>query len=163
GLELVRAARRAGADAVKFQLFEAALLMSADAGFAEYQRDLGAKDPRSMLRALELSAQDMTTLCAAARRAGLHPIVTIFSIGLIEAAERMNVAAYKSASPDLVHRHLLEAMCATGKTLIVSTGASDLDEVRRAALWLRGRSAAWLHCVSSYPTPDERANLRGIA
>lgn len=163
GVELVRAAHAAGADAVKFQLFDAELLMSADARFAAYQKALGAADPRAMLKSLELPTGAMAELCAEARRIGLHPIVTVFSTQLVAAAESMHLAAYKSASPDVIHRPLLEAMSATGRPLIVSTGASDLSEIGRAAEWLRGRSVAWLQCVSSYPTPDASASLRGIA
>ncbi|MBL9148493.1 MAG: N-acetylneuraminate synthase family protein [Phycisphaerae bacterium] len=162
GRELVRLASEVGADAVKFQLFDAVSLMSADAAFAAYQRDLGAKDPRAMLAALELAPAAMAELCALARSCGVHPIVTVFNVELVDAAERMGVAAYKSASPDVIHRPLLEAMSGTGRPLIVSTGAADLDEIRRAGAWLRGRAAAWLQCVSSYPTPDARAALGGM-
>ncbi|MFO0827421.1 MAG: N-acetylneuraminate synthase family protein [Phycisphaerales bacterium] len=163
GRELVHAAREAGADAVKFQLFDADLLMSADGLLAAYQASHGATDPRAMLRELQLSPHAMAELCAEARRFGLHPIVTVFSVQLVADAERMHVAAYKSASPDIVNRPLLEAMTATGRPLIVSTGAAELDEVRRTAAWLTGRPVAWLQCVSSYPTPPEHASLRGIA
>jgi N,N'-diacetyllegionaminate synthase len=162
GRELVEHARRVGADAVKFQLFDANALMSADAAFAAYQEGLGAKDPRAMLAALELAPRAMGELCAYARARGVHPIVTVFNVDLVAEAERMGVAAYKSASPDVIHRPLLDAMSATGRPLIVSTGAADLDEIRRAGAWLRGRAAAWLQCVSSYPTPEERAALGGM-
>lgn len=163
GRELVRSARRCGADAVKFQLFDAALLMSADAAFARYQESLQAASPHSMLASLELGADQLAELCREARAVGVLPIVTVFSVELVAGAERLPVAAYKSASPDLVHRPLLEAMASTGKPLIVSTGAADLDEIRRAHSWLARRHVAWLQCVSSYPTPEECASLRGIA
>ena len=74
--------------------------------------------------------------------------------------------AYKTASPDIIHRPLLDALAATGRPLIVSTGASTMLEVARAAEWLSGarRDArlAFLQCVSSYPTPDDLAALGGI-
>lgn len=163
GSRLVRAAREAGADAVKFQLFDAELLMSADARFAAYQEKLDAPDPRAMLRALELSTAAMGTLVAEAKSLGLHAIVTVFSEGLVEPAESMGASGYKSASPDIVHRPLLEAMARTGRPLIVSTGAASLEEVGRAAGWLAERRVAFLQCVSSYPTPDEHANLGAMA
>jgi len=62
-----------------------------------------------------------------------------------------------------VHRPLLEALMATGRPMIVSTGASTLEEVGRAVEWLnpaRDRLAL-LQCVSSYPT--EQAEYGGIA
>jgi sialic acid synthase SpsE len=161
--ELVRAARDAGADAVKFQLFDAARLLSADARFARYQEALDLPDPRAMLEALELPVEVMVELAAEARGLGIDPIVTVFSVELVAVAESIGVAAYKTASPDLVHRPLLEALAATGRPLIVSTGAATLDEVLRADGWLARRPVAFLQCVSSYPTPDLDAELAGIA
>ena len=87
-------------------------------------------------------------------------------VELVEVAERLNWDAYKSASPDIINRPLLEAMANTGKPLIVSTGASELDEVTRAADWLEGirDRLAFLQCVSSYPAPDEAlGGIRAIA
>jgi N,N'-diacetyllegionaminate synthase len=72
-------------------------------------------------------------------------------------AETLAWDAYKTASPDIINRPLLEALAATGKPLIVSTGASTLDEVTRGVGWLartRDRLAV-LQCVSSYPAPAE--------
>jgi N,N'-diacetyllegionaminate synthase len=97
----------------------------------------------------------------------VHAIVTVFSVELVANAERHAWDAYKTASPDIIHRPLLEALQATGRPMIVSTGAATLDEVERAAGWLgearRGGRLAVLQCVSSYPTPREKAALGGIA
>jgi len=86
----------------------------------------------------------------------------VFSVELVPVADTLAWDACKSASPDIVNRPLLEANASTGKPMIVSTGASTLDEVVRAAGWLgavRDR-VALLQCVSSYPAPD--AALGGI-
>lgn len=166
GLELVQGAAGAGADAIKLQLFRADLLMSRASRLAEYQAGAGESDPHAMLRRLELSAEGMRVLVEAAHARGMAAIVTVFSVALVEEAEALGVDAYKSASPDIVHRPLLEAMGATGKPLIVSTGASTAEEVVRARGWLGAVGAeerlAMLQCVSSYPTRDEDAALGGI-
>jgi len=162
-LMLTDAAADAGADAVKLQLFETDRLMSRAAKLAAYQKNAGETDPLAMLRRLELSIDDMARVVDRAHARGIHAIVTVFSVELVEVAERLEWDAYKSASPDIINRPLLEAMADTGKALIVSTGASELDEVTRAAGWLEGirDRLAFLQCVSSYPAP-ERA-LGGIA
>ncbi len=162
GQDLVRAAHEAGADAVKFQLFEADRLMSEDSRLARYQADAGATDPREMLREYELPVELMEILVREARDRGMHPIVTVFSDSLVADAERLNVAAYKLASPDIVHRPLIDALRATGRPLILSTGAADEGEVRRAEGWIGDSTAAYLQCVSSYPTEDRDASLAGI-
>lgn len=163
-LDLVDAAHGAGAHAVKLQLFETDRLMSSAARLAAYQRDSGAADPFSMLRALELPIDRMAPIVERARNLGLHAIVTPFSPSLVEAAERLPWDAYKTSSTDIINRPLIDNLIATGKPLILSTGASTLDEIRRAADWLgqaRSRSAI-LHCVSSYPTADSDASLGAI-
>lgn len=170
-LELTRRAHAAGADAIKLQLFRTDLLMSSAAKLAAYQRAAGETDPVGMLRRLELSPGQMMPVVALARRLGIHAIVTVFSVELVAEAEQTAQAhggwdAYKTASPDIIHRPLLEALAATGRPLIVSTGASTMAEVHRAAEWLstarqESRLAA-LQCVSSYPTPEEDAALEGI-
>jgi N,N'-diacetyllegionaminate synthase len=160
-LALVEIARAAGADAVKLQLFETGRLLGRDARLAEYQRETGATDPFAMLAALELPAAEMEAVIARAHEGGLHAIVTIFSPDLVDAADRLPFDAYKTASPDIQNRPLIERLLATGKPLLLSTGAATLDEVERAAGWLGERPHLLLHCVSSYPTPDERAALGG--
>ncbi len=163
-IELVELAAEAGADAVKLQLFRAELLMGRAARLAEYQRAAGERDPVEMLRRLELSPHDMRPLVKRAHDLGLAAIVTVFNLELVGEAGPLGWDAYKTASPDIVHRPLLDALMATGKPLIVSTGASTLAEVERAAAWLapaRDRLAL-LQCVSSYPTPREEASIRAM-
>lgn len=161
-LELTDAAAEAGADAVKLQYFETDRLMSRAAKLAAYQQAAGETDPISMLRRLELTLDEMALVVERAHARGIHAIVTVFSTELVELAETLAWDAYKTASPDIVNRPLLEALAATGKPMIVSTGASTLDEVVRAVGWLdsaRDRLAL-LQCVSSYPAPE--AALGGI-
>jgi N,N'-diacetyllegionaminate synthase len=156
-LELTDAAADAGADAVKLQFFETDRLMSKAAKLAVYQKNAGETDPIEMLRRLELSIDEMAQVVDRAHERGIHAIVTVFSTELVEAAETLAWDAYKSASPDIVNRPLLEALMATGKPMIVSTGASTLDEVVRAVGWLdeaKDRLAV-LQCVSCYPAPEE--------
>lgn len=146
----------AGAEAVKFQLFEADRLMSRDAKLAAYQKAAGERDPLEMLRRLELSIESLAPCVQRAHELGKHAIVSVFSVEMVEIAEQLPWDAYKAASPDIVNRPLLEALAATGKPMIVSTGASTLDEVTRAMGWLqlaRDRLAL-LQCVSSYPAPE---------
>src|SRR5262249_2419793 len=86
------------------------------------------------------------------------------SLELVPDAERLPFDAYKSSSPDLINRPLLEALAGTGKPLIVSTGASTLQEGGRTLNWLRGarERLALLQCVSAYPTPIEQNSILGM-
>ena len=79
------AAADAGADAVKLQLFEADRLLGRAAVLAGYQARSGASDPFEMLRACELSVEDMVPVAARARARNLHAIVTVFNVGTVTA------------------------------------------------------------------------------
>lgn len=170
-VDMVRAAAHAGADAVKFQLFKAELLMSRASRLAKYQAGAGETDPLQMLHRLELSVDQMKPAVDEAHHRGILAVVTVFSVELVPAAQTLAWDMYKSASPDIINRPLLEAMFATGRPLILSSGAADLPEVTRALMWLRECSFSdadqharlgVLQCVSSYPTPMEQAALGGI-
>ncbi|MEO1130327.1 MAG: N-acetylneuraminate synthase family protein [Planctomycetota bacterium] len=164
-LELTDAAADAGADAVKLQLFETDRLMSSAAKLAAYQKSAGEQDPLSMLRRLELSIDDMAPIVERAHSRGVHALVSVFSVELVDDATTLPWDAFKTASPDIINKPLLEALAGTGLPLIISTGASTLGEVERALTWLtpiRDRLAV-LQCVSSYPTSPEDASLDGIA
>jgi len=162
-LELVDAAAEADVDAIKLQYFEAARLLSRSSRLAEYQRAAGEQDPVRMLNRLELDPDSLRRVVRRAHHYGLHAIVTIFNHELVPEAETLRCDAYKTASPDIVNKPLLDAVSTTAKPVVVSTGASTLEEVRRAVRWLDGHEqVAILQCVSSYPTPRERAALGGI-
>ena len=162
-LTLTDAAADAGADAVKLQLFETDRLMSKAAKLAAYQKAAGETDPLDMLRRLELSIDEMAHVVDRAHERGVHAVVSVFSVELVELAETLAWDAYKTASPDIINKPLLDMLASTGKPMVVSTGTSTLDEVTRASEWLgdaRDRLAI-LQCVSSYPAPS--GALDGIA
>lgn len=165
-LSLVDAAADAGADAIKTQCFRADLLMSGASALAKYQADAGERDPREMLRRLELDDGAMRAVIGRARSRGVLAIVTVFSLELVESASAMGWDAYKFASPDIIHRPLIERIARLGKPMLLSTGAASLDEVDRAYGWASEFGAAarcaFLQCVSSYPARDEDASLGGI-
>jgi len=165
-LTLVDAAADAGADAVKTQFFQADLLMGKRAPLASYQQQAGETDPVAMLRRLELDANAHLRIVDRAHARRMRAVVTVFSVELVDAAMALPWDAVKTASPDIVHKPLLEALARSQRPLIVSTGAADEVEVARALRFLQpivdDAKLAVLHCVSAYPTPDKWASLGGI-
>jgi N-acetylneuraminate synthase/N,N'-diacetyllegionaminate synthase len=178
-IKLVHAAAEAGADAVKFQLFDADALLSNQAVLAEYQKgdaapaqDRAAEDDArqrvlAMLSRLQLTVDDLRAVRTAARDAGVAFVLTPFSLEVIDTLASLDVDAVKIASPDAVNHPLLRAAASVGKPMIVSTGTADIDELAFAADLLHGHAPGapgncLLQCVSSYPTPIEHAALGGI-
>jgi sialic acid synthase SpsE len=165
-VELVQHAAEAGADAVKFQIFRAQRLMHGSAALAEYQKDrVPESDPAAMLNKYELTGAELRNLVTLARRLGLVPLATPFSPDDVATIESLELHAIKIASPDLVNRPLLSRAAAAGVPIILSTGAATLAEIETCVSWLREWETrfALLHCVSSYPTPPQQANLCWIA
>jgi len=161
--QLIDAALAAKADAVKFQLFQADLLLAKQATLVDYQKS-SANNADDLLKPLELPPEKMAPLIKRAQTAGLAAIVTPFSPELVKFCVAMQVDAIKLASPDLVNLSLLKEAIATNFPLILSTGAADLREVERTIEWLGDAldRTILLHCVSSYPTPPEHATLGAI-
>ena len=157
-LELLNRAAEAGADAVKFQTYRTELFVRpADA--SRFER----------LKRFELAPADFARLAGAAHAAGL----LFFSTPLdLESARVLAplVDAFKIASGDVTFVPLLQQVAQTGKPVILSSGASGLEEIRSAIGVIRkGRPSerasapiVVLHCVSCYPAPDGQASLRSI-
>ncbi len=162
--ELVDAACDAGADAVKVQFFRTALLLGENAGLAAYQKDAGETDAAAMLERLELTNDELREIAEHARERGVAAVCTVFTPELVDEAEAIGFDAYKVASPDVVNRLLVDRLAATGRPLILSTGAATLDEIERSFSWTRGAGTrlALMHCVSAYPTPDDEATLGAV-
>lgn len=163
GLELVRAAAAAGADAVKLQLFDPDRLLSRQALLAGYQAGQAA-DAKALLRGLALKPEAMARVGDEARSHGMRFIVTPFSPGDVRVLADLGVDAVKIASPDAVNTPLLEAAVSLGKPMLVSTGTCELHELEYVATLLSKHKpgGCLLQCVSSYPTPVEDTALGGM-
>lgn len=160
---LIESAAGAGADAVKFQYFQPDRLLSNQAELAGYQQGQAASQ-RELLAKLALPIEVLGSLVEHARGCGLAAVVTPFSPDDPAELAGLGLDAIKTASPDAVNPPLLEACAALSLPMLISTGTCSLDELEPAAALLRGHAAggALLHCVSSYPTPMDAAQLGGI-
>lgn len=163
---LINAAVTAGADAVKFQTFDPSALVVANAPAARYQAErAGAVDQRVMLEALTLDELELRLLAEHAARAGITFLSTPFDAHAADLLERLGVVAYKVGSGDLTNLPFLTSVAERGRPMIVSTGmASDAEVAAAVDAVTRGGcdALALLHCVSSYPTPADQANLRAM-
>ena len=166
--ELVDIAADAGADAVKFQTFDPAALATRSAPIADYQRRAGSDvgDQITMLERLALDDDEFAQLAAHARDRGIVFLSSPFDERSAELLDRLDVAAFKVGSGELTNVGFLRRLAGYGRPMLVSTGMGTLDEVGAAVDAVTAGGApglALLHCVSSYPTPVDQANLRAIA
>ena len=161
---LVDAAKQAGADCVKFQMRDLSTLFSNGGRPDDCREDLGSQYLLDTLARSHLDQAAMFAIFDHAKASGILPLCTPCDVRSLEALEAYGMPAHKVASADLTNHELLGRLAATGKALIVSTGMSNEEEIRRAVHILREYRTpfALLHCVSAYPPPDSEINLRYI-
>jgi len=165
--QLVDAAIAAGADAVKFQTFIASELTTADAAKADYQKTTTGEQESQldMIKRLELSFDDFRKLKLYCDDQGITFLSTPFDLKSVDFLETLGMVAFKISSGDLTNDPLLRHVAAKGRPVILSTGMSDLDEVRDALAVLRAAGSddvILLQCVTNYPAPAEDINLRAM-
>lgn len=164
--KILRAAKDAGADAIKLQTYTADT-MTLDSklpwftikgtiwegrGFYDLYRE--AMTPWEWHAPLKKLADSM----------GLIIFSSPFDASAVEFLERLGMPAYKIASFENGDLPLIKKVAATGKPIIVSTGTATVAEVDEAVKTLRAANASFalLKCVSAYPAPPEEMNLRAI-
>ena len=165
--ELIDQAARAGATAVKVQLYRADKLTIRDEspGFIVDKWPWLGRDLYSLYKEGEMPGGMMAAAIAGARTNNLKLIVSVFDEDAIrEIGSDPGVYALKIASFELVDVGLIAAAARTGKPLIISTGMATMEEVADAVEAARGAAElTLLHCVSSYPTHPKDAGLPRIA
>jgi N-acetylneuraminate synthase/N,N'-diacetyllegionaminate synthase len=152
---MVRAAAKAGADAVKVQSFEASSFCT-DAATYQGERQI------DLFRRHELSAASISDIAKECRRLGVMFFGTPDSANRAEFLLTCGAPCLKVGSDDLVHLPLLRELARFGVPLILSTGMADAKEILDALDATTGAKVFLMHCVSEYPTPPERANLSRI-
>jgi pseudaminic acid synthase len=167
-VEIVHAAKNAGADAIKLQTYTPnTMTVRSD---REIFRIKGGTlwDGRTLH---DLYADASTPwewhpkLQKIAADAGLDFFSSPFDSSAVDFLESLNVPAYKIASPEIVDLPLIEKVARTGKPLIISTGMASREEIQEALETARRCGAndiALLKCTSAYPAPAEEMNLRTI-
>jgi pseudaminic acid synthase len=165
---IVKAAKDAGADAIKLQTYTPAT-MTLDVRTPVFQIGKGTIwEGRNLF---DLYGEAFTPwewqpkLKRVAEELGLHCFSTPFDASAVEFLEEMGVPAHKIASFELVDLPLIRRVARTGKPVIMSTGMGSLEEIDEAVRAFRGAGGtqlALLKCTSAYPSPAEEMNLRTI-
>jgi N,N'-diacetyllegionaminate synthase len=165
--KLIDVAVKAGADAVKFQTFQADQLATAEAPKADYQLQSTSADESQleMLRKLELSIDAHRELQDYCHQQGIIFLSTPFDENAADFLDELGVAAFKISSGDLTNSPLLQHVALKNRPIILSTGMADIDEVIEAVSTVRTsgcESVVLLHCVSNYPADPKDVNLRAM-
>lgn len=159
----VDAAAEAGADAVKFQTHIAAAESTRDERFRiKFSRQDETR--YDYWRRMEFTPAQWAGLAEHARERGIHFLSTPFSVEAVELLRGLGAPAWKVASGEVLSDTLLQAICADGRPILVSTGMSGWSDIDRAVAAIRksGVPLAVLQCTSRYPTEMAQVGLNVI-
>lgn len=166
-LELIDAAQRAGADAIKIQTYRPdTITLNSDR--PDFQITDGLWAGRTLYELYEWAHTPWewhAPMFEHARKRGITIFSSPFDTTAIDLLEDLNAPAYKIASFEAIDLPLIRYAASTGKPMIISTGMADAEEIREAVDAARQggcRDLAVLHCVSGYPAPASDYNLRTI-
>jgi pseudaminic acid synthase len=167
--ELVHAAINSGASAVKFQTYTAQT-MTLDVDIEEFK--ISADHPlwggRKLFELYQEAHtpwawhEELFTIC---RNSNVIPFSSPFDSTAVDFLEGINAPMYKIASMETGDHPLIRRVAETGKPLIISTGATQLDEIDEIVEVVEktgNKDLTLLVCTSSYPSDPADAHLRRI-
>lgn len=163
--KLIKSAKDAGADAVKFQVKNIEKSFSKELLDSPYVNDNSfGKTYRQHKMALEFSEEQLKQLYDFAAKLDIICFSTPFDTDSVDLLERIGNPIYKISSFHVTDLDLIEYVCKTKKPIIMSTGMSTIDEIDKAVELIRKHTEHFvlLHCVSCYPTDVEDINLSVI-
>lgn len=165
--KMIDAASAAGADAVKFQTFKAERIVSINAPKAEYQIENtnNTESQYQMLKKLEIDKETHLELMEYCKEKNIMFLSTPFDIDSVHMLMELGIEIIKIPSGEITNLPYLREVARQKKKVILSTGMSNMQEVKEAVDIIRQNGSediTVLHCNTQYPTPMEDVNLRAM-
>ncbi len=163
--QLIQIASKVGANAVKFQTYNAKTTYVKNAGMSDYLSKLGINKPiNEIFEYLSMPYEMIKELHKMCKKEKIHFMSTPFSVQDAIAVDPF-VDIHKIASFEINHIRLLEFVAKSGKPVILSTGASNIEDINFAIKILNGhgcKEIILLQCTSKYPCSLKSLNLLTI-
>ena len=168
--ELINVAKMAGADTVKFQTGKAERVISKFALKAEYQKQTTGETESQleMCKKLDLSKEAHIELINECQKSKIMFLSSPFDLESIDLLNNLGLQTFKIPSGEITNLPYLREIGRLDKKVIMSTGMSELSEVRDAieiliASGTEKTKITVLHCNTEYPTPYKDINLKAMA
>lgn len=168
-VEMIYAAKKGGADYVKFQTAVPELVISRFAEKAEYQKETTGREESQleMCRKIHLRLEDYRPLAQLCREVGIGFMSTPFDLVSIDCLAELGMDYWKIPSGEITNLPYLRKIASKGGKVIMSTGMAEMAEIEAAMEILVGggirrEDIALLHCNTQYPTPMRDVNLRAM-
>ena len=163
--ELINLAKEGGADAVKFQTYKAEKLASKNSpAYWDTKKEKTKSQFQLFKKYDNFEKKDYIHLYNYSKNKGIDFLSTPFDLDSIDFLDSL-VPFYKVASADINNLPFLRKIASKSKPVLLSTGASNIDEIDYAIEILKSKGCeeiGILHCILNYPTKDENASLRMI-
>ena len=165
--KLILSAKNCGADAVKFQTFNAERLANINTPKAKYQKRSGPKNEThfQMLKKLELNEKNHLKLKEYCEKIKIDFISTPYDLQSLKFLIKLGLKVIKISSADLIDHQMHNYLAKNKIKVIISTGMSEIkeiDETIKIYKKYKSNKFSLLHCVSNYPCSDLSLNLKNI-
>ena len=162
---LIELAKEGGADGAKFQSYKADTLASKHSpAYWDTSKESTRSQHELFQKYDNFEPADYAALAEHAKRCGIDFLSTPFDDAAVDYLQPL-VPFYKIASADITNTPLLRRVARTGKPVVLSTGASNMDEIRWSVRTLHDAGATdvvLLHCILNYPCENRNAHVRMI-
>jgi N,N'-diacetyllegionaminate synthase len=165
---LIKAAKKTGVDAVKFQTFKASSLVVKETKKANYQRtQFNEESQYEMLKKLELTKDDFKELKAYTEDNNLDFLSSAFDMESLDFLISLDLKIYKIPSGEITNKPLLRKIGSLNQPTILSTGMCTLEEIKKSLntlieSGLNKKNITVLHCNTDYPTNFKDVHLRAM-
>ena len=160
--QIIDAAVHAGVDAVKFQK------RTPDASTPDTQKTQMRETPWGYISYLdyrykvEFTAEQYREIDVFCKGRNIPWMVSVWDEPAVDFMENFVTPAYKIPSASLTDHKLLKHVRKTGKPMIISTGMSTMEQIRKAVKLIGEENLVIMHCTSTYPCEPEELNLKMI-
>ena len=167
-LKMIEVAAKAGADYVKFQTFDPIELANIDLDLATYQKKFIKKNNHlEMLKKLALRNNYFKKIISKCKKKNIKFLSSPFDLKSIKLLNSLKINTFKIPSGQIDDIPYLELIGKLKKNIYLSTGASTVNEIKRALKILikngiSKKKITILHCVSQYPALNKNLNLNSI-
>ncbi len=163
-LKLIKKAKQGGADAIKFQTYKADSLASKfSPAYWDLKKEKTKNQNELFKKYDKFDEKDYKKLKKFCDKIKIEFLSTPFDNKSAKFLSKL-VKCFKISSSDITNKPFIKYICRFKKPIILSTGASNIFEIKRAVKWIEEENVkvAILHCILNYPTDDKNANLNMI-
>ena len=165
--KMIKAAKKAGANAVKFQTFKTEDFVTKKTPKVNYQKKYTNKTSShfDMIKSFELSEKNHNLIKRFCKKSKITFLSTPYDIKSAIFLKKLGCNIFKTASADIIDLELHTYLAKSKKKVFISTGMSSMDEIKACVNLYKkfsNKKYVLLHCVSNYPCSLKSLNLKAI-